>query len=128
MMTNAEEQALEAERLWKIWNALDWKEEDDMLRSTLPYASLRPAMWMRQRKRTKYLAQQRQGRTTLNRRTAVAPPSQINANNSNPTTEKIVIPGDSEPVCFSQSIFFACTFLLLNLDLPIRFTSLWCWP
>jgi hypothetical protein len=49
--------------LWHIWAQLDWKEEDDLLRSTLPYASLRTAMWMRERRRTKILAQQRLARS-----------------------------------------------------------------
>ena len=44
-----------------------------MLRSTLPYATLRASMWMRERRRTKILAQQRLARSPA--KPAAAPPS-----------------------------------------------------
>jgi hypothetical protein len=47
------------QQVWAAFQSLDWKAEDDVLRSDLTYSKMSPHVWMKERKHASAMAQQR---------------------------------------------------------------------
>jgi hypothetical protein len=47
------------QEVWAAFQSLDWKAEDDVLRSDLAYSKMSPLVWMKERKHASAIAQQR---------------------------------------------------------------------